>query len=231
MPPPRQPVRAMLDELAPLVAIWPDPYITPHPRTPLHEIEFETRPHATATPGLCAVDFVVVHFAFTGANRGPSTRVRASEVDVDRYYDFVTLPGAAVLPKTDTAAWAQTDRACATRDWGKDDFFAASGEAVAVKIVWLTRTVIARAAAGDPRFAILCDEERRKGARDCARALRDVQPKFLRQRDCPDMDAPCSFFFMSDGIPFAVTMDTATPPKLVQISQDGDVVVADQLGD
>ena len=107
----------------------------------------------------------------------------------------------------------------------------ASGEAVAVKIAWLARTVIARAAAGDPRFAILCDEESRKGAHDCARALRDVQPKFLRPGDCPDTGAPCSFYFLSDGISFAVTMDTATPPKVVQISQDDDVVIADQLAD
>ncbi len=223
-PPQQQPVRALLDALAPLVTIWPDPYITPHPHTPLHEIEFQTRPHATATPGLCAMDFVAVHFAYTGADRGPATRARASGVEVDRYYDFITLPDAAVLPKTDAAAWAQTDRACAVLDWEKDDFFLASGEAVEVKIGWLARTVIARAAAGDPRFAILCDEERRKGATDCARALHGVQPKLLHPRDCPDTDAPCSFFFLGDGIPFAVTMDTATPPKIVQISRDWDVV-------
>jgi hypothetical protein len=157
--------------------------------------------------------------------------VQASHVDVSHYYYLVAPPAAPVLPKADPSMRAQTDRLCAAIKRDYATFFEAPDEVVAVRGAWLARTVIAQAAAGNPRFGLVCDEERREGSNDCARALHDVQPKFLQIRECPDGGMPCSFLFMSGGISFAVTMDTATPPKTVHITRDAEVVFADPLAD
>lgn len=219
-------VRRTLSDLGGLVTIWPNPYISQRPTTPLRQIAFQTRVYATEIPQLCAIDIVGVDFRRAGMMRGPNTRTLAAAVHTMRYYYFLQSPAAPTLERSSETQRRQTDIDCAKLDQNETPFFTAANELQAVKGIWLARSLLSQLRATPIPFGVLCDTPANLTPTECVSELITYQSQTnFNVGDCNDTTCKVTVGWMTSEIQLA--------PRLIisSVSVTGSIIIADPLQD
>ena len=115
-----------------------------------------TRPHGTATRGVCVSSTVIIRFrAAEECPRDADTPVRASDIETSTHYRLLAPVEPKDLDRLDADAQVGADRTCAAVDV-RTDMITAPDEDTLVTGLWLLRKAKAAPAARKP-VAIDCE--------------------------------------------------------------------------
>lgn len=222
---PARDVERLIGRLKEIVTIWPDPYHRKHPRFPLSQITFETKPRASAMPGVCIVSDITTNFRVVDHGSSPSAKTRVREVLADSNYYFpVPLP-SAVLEPARYAARRNTEALCAGLDKDKSEWFQADDVRAAVKAAWLLQTVRAAAKSDAPLpYSLTCEDTSKPCRAGLAQAL---DSKGWWVSDCGALH--CRLSTGSEVLEVWHPKDA--PEKMTKVDYHLTVTLADPLAD
>jgi len=127
------------------------------PKHPLADLWFYTRPHGTATRGVCVSDTVIVRFrAVAEGPRDADTPVAASDIESSVRYILLSPVQPKDMDKLDADDQVRADQDCASIHVPDTNMVQAPDEETAVTALWLLRR--ARSAAEKHQdLALNCD--------------------------------------------------------------------------
>ena len=223
-------VTEVLRRLGQIMTIWPDPFVSTHPRFPLSQITFETRPHASAISDLCIREDVTVFFRPVAAISGPYTRVAASDAQVERYYYFLALPARADAEFASNDKMKRTDEACAQLDAEKEIFLSASDELQANRGTWLADTVQSQLRASSIPFVVHCKLFRTKTVEGCLNKIGALPQRVWSVSDCKPGGDTCAVS-LSGGFEFVIAMRRSSDLAVDSLDIDHPIIIADPIAD
>jgi hypothetical protein len=175
-------VLAQLSDL--LVMDAPAANSTGHkPKHPLDDLWFYTRPHGTATRGVCVSSIVTVRFrAVDDGPRDADTPVRPSDIEVSAQYHLLRHVEPKDLDELDSDGQLRADRQCAALDPRTMSTITARDEETLVTGLWLLRQ--AKAAIGTPKMPAMACEGYKQS---CETVLAAIDPARVSSvSTCPE---------------------------------------------
>ena len=191
------------------------------PTQPLRQIEFFTKPYASATSGLCRTDIVLLSYN-RAQNGDASTQVAMRSLYIiPEYY----APKALLSPTAQLAGAAElnTNAAlCPTFDVSKQVFVSAyNSDAEAVRGLWLLDRIADGLKQNVLPFAVVCDDPKAdKCRKDLVEDVKNVQIE-----DCKAGASTCTLAVARGFKEATLTVEPGSTPKIKSISVHGRLLV------
>jgi hypothetical protein len=191
------------------------------PKHPLSDIWLSTRPHGTATRGVCVNTTVVIRFRATEEGpRDADTPVRASDIETFAYYRLLAPIEPKDLDRLDADAQVRADRRCAAIEV-RSGMIAAPDEETLVMGLWLLRKAKAALAA---RESVAVDCEGFK--QSCDAVLAGIDPaKIESVETCPATGRSRCYVVEDGGTSAELQVDP--DDRVTSVKLDQEIVVAD----
>jgi len=191
------------------------------PKHPLSDIWLYTRPHGTATRGVCVSRTVRVSFRAT--DEGPhdaDTPVRASDIETFAHYRLLVPVEPKDLDQLDADAQVRADRKCAAIDV-RTDMIAAPDEDTLVTGLWLLRKAKIALAARQP-VAVDCEGFKRS----CDVVLAGIDPaKIESVETCPNPGKSRCYVVEDGDTSVELHIDPDDRVTFIRLGQE--IVIAD----
>lgn len=233
---PQDQVKRRIFEQLSEALILPDQSRDKRPVRPLDEVWLHTRAYATATPGLCRSDLLIVTFLPAGPEKGAATPVRAAGLKTSSYYRFLKNVHPEELESLDRSGRMAANADCAaidvlnTRFIGVTSKYDIFSEPFVVSAMWrLRRVVRAAAQEGELPYRLRCIEDLQIGQEPCRKMLSGIDPDkdvaSISKCDADEADAAVCWYYslrepgLSINIFGSGGAKETGPASLVQVSE------------
>lgn len=197
--PAKQVVQRATSQLAEILSLVPYPPSTVRPVIALKDLWFWTTPRATAVPGLCRSDEVVIEFAPSidiSSELNSDTQTRATGIRATPRFRFLAPPAPTDWPDFTADEKARANADCALVDPQKEAFFETDSEfeGDANRMALLFERMQAELASGASGIDLVCSNS----TKPCAEMFATMTLEDLREsRRCRGDDgklATCTEF-------------------------------------
>lgn len=195
------------------------------PKHPLSDIWLYTRPHGTATRGVCVSSTVIIRFR--AAEEGPrdaDTPVRASDIESSTHYRLLAPVEPKDLDRLDADDQVRADRICAGVDV-RTGLITAPDEDTLVTGLWLLRKAKAALAAREP-VAVDCEGFKQS----CDMVLAGIDPARIESVGTCSTPRKDQCYVLEDGDTSA-ELHADADDRVTFISLGQEIVIADLRAD
>jgi len=196
------------------------------PKHPLGDLWFYTRPHGTATRGVCVSNIVIVRFrAVAEGPRNADTPVAASDIESSIRYKLLVPVQPKDMDQLDADDQVRADRACAAIHVPDTDMIQAPDEETAITALWQLR--MARSAVEKHQdLSLNCDGFKQS----CDTVLTGLNPaKVDSIQACPAAQNARCYTIEADDVSIEIRSDS--DDRITSVKLEQQIIFADYRGD